>query len=262
MKNIVVLIDFTDGCKIALHQCRILAELTGARIHAVHVSKDGTDDVEHLMLSAFVTEEIGSAIPLTTHIFDGRVLKALKEGIAAIHPDLVVLCTHGIQGIVQRLFGANVLKLVQAVPTTFLVVQENTHVDERGFQKILFPATHSPHADLLIQQITSVAAECDSEVVLYEIDKYFSDVEADIKKNFEAAKKAFKAKGVSYSHVKEQPASHSLGFARQTLDYAEANGIGLIATLSEVIDSGFLMMKSDKETLLTNEKGIPVLACG
>jgi nucleotide-binding universal stress UspA family protein len=262
MQNILVLIDFTDGCKLALQQTRILAELTGAHIHAIHVDKDAQDEVEHLMLSAFVTEEIGTTLPLTTHLCEGRLVKVLTDSVETINPDLVVLCTHGVQGIIQKLFGANVLKLVQAMPRTFLIVQENSRIDERGFQRILFPATHSAHAERMIQEVMSVAAECDSEVVFYEIDKYFADVEADIKKNFDAAKKALKEKGVRFTHVKEQPVSHSLGFVRQTLEYAEANEIGLIATLSEVVDAGFLMMKSDKETLLTNEKGIPVLACG
>ena len=84
----------------------------------------------------------------------------------------------------------------------------------------------------------------------------------EIRQNFEAAKKIFKAKGIRYSHVKEEPNNHSMGFARQTLDYAVKNGIGLIATPSEVVDNGFLMLKSDKELLLTNEQGIPILACG
>jgi hypothetical protein len=108
----------------------------------------------------------------------------------------------------------------------------------------------------------TLAAECDSEVVFYEIDKYFGEAEDEIRTNFEAAKKQLKAKGVRFSHVKEEPNNHSLGFARQILDYASNNGISLIATPSEVADNGFLMMKSDKEQLLTNAQGIPILACG
>jgi hypothetical protein len=114
----------------------------------------------------------------------------------------------------------------------------------------------------MIRQVLSLAAECDSEVVFYEIDKYVGDAEQEIQMNFDAAKKAFKEKGIRYSHVKEEPNNHSMGFARQILDYAAKNGISLIATPSEVMDSGFLMMKSDKELLLTNEQGIPILACG
>ena len=84
----------------------------------------------------------------------------------------------------------------------------------------------------------------------------------EIQQNFEAAKKIFKAKGIRFSHVKEEVNNHSMGYARQTLNFATENGIGLIATPSEVVDNGFLMMKSDKEMLLTNNQGVPVLACG
>ena len=262
MKNIAVLIDFSEGCKKALHQSRVIAELTGANIHALNVTSDPITEEEHMMLAAYVTEVIGTSIPLKTHLLDGRLLHALVGGLEEIKPDLVVLCTHGVQGIMQKLFGAHVLKLVQSISTTFVVVHENSDVDERGFARILFPATHSANAQLLIERVMTVAAECDSEVVFYEIDKYTGGAEGEIQKNFDLAKKAMKAKGVRFTHVKEPPANHSLGYTRQILDFAAANGIGLIAALSEVSDLGFLMMKSDKEKLLTNEQGIPILACG
>ncbi len=262
MKKIAVLIDYSEGCKKSLQQARILSELTGASIHAVYVAMDVEVDVEDLMLSAFVTENIGTAIPITTHVLDGALLQSLSIGLNAIHPDLIVLCTHGVQGIVQHLFGARVLKLVQSVPCSFVVVQENSVIDEKGFQRILFPATHREDADLLIDRVMNVAAECDSEVVFYEIEKYFAGAEADIKNNFEKAKKLFDSRGIRFSHVKEQQNNHSLGYARQILDYADSNGIGLIATLSQVVETGTLLMKSDKEALITNARGIPILSCG
>jgi nucleotide-binding universal stress UspA family protein len=262
MKNIAVLVDYTEGCRKALNQARILAELAGSSIHVVNVTSKEVNDSEHERLSAFATEELGVSLPAHTHVLDGRLMTALKSGLEEINPDLVVLCTHGVKGIAQHLFGSRVLSLVQSVDKSFLVVQENSQIVEEGFGKILFPATHSAVASVLIHQVMTLAAECDSEVVFYEIDKYVGDVEKEIRENFDAAKKVFKAKGIRYSHVKEEPNNHSMGFARQTLDYAAKNGIGLIATPSEVVDNGFLMMKSDKELLLTNEQGIPVLACG
>jgi nucleotide-binding universal stress UspA family protein len=262
MKNIAVLVDYTEGCRKALNQARILAELAGPTIHVVNVTSNDINDAEHARLSAFATEELGLTLPVETHLADGRLMTALRTSLEDINPDLIVLCTHGVKGIAQHLFGARILALVQSLDKSFLVVQENSTIHEEGFGKILFPATHSSIVSVMIHQVMSIAAECDSEVVFYEIDKYVGDVEREIQENFDAAKKIFKAKGIRYSHVKEEPNNHSMGFARQTLDYAVNNSISLIATPSEVVDNGFLMMKSDKEHLLTNEQGIPVLACG
>lgn len=262
MKNIAVLVDYTEGCKLALNQARVLAELAGSHVCVLNVTSNEINESEHVRLSSFAASELGVAIPITTHLADGRLMAALTDALTQLNPDLIVLCTHGVKGIVQKLFGARILALVQSLDKSFLVVHENTTVAEEGFAKILFPATHSSIASVLIHQVMSLAAECDSEVVFYEIDKYVGDVELEIRKNFDAAKKIFKAKGIRFSHVKEEVNNHSLGFARQTLDYAERNGIGLIATPSEVVDNGFLMMKSDKELLLTNPQGIPILACG
>ncbi len=262
MKNIAVLVDYTQGCKRALNQVRVLAELAGSNVHVLNVTSNEIDEVEHARLRAFATEELGSALPIETHLADGRLMTALKTALEDINPELIVLCTHGVKGITQHLFGARILSLVQSMEKSFLVVQENSEIIEEGFTKILMPASHSEIAGLLTEKVMSLAAECDSEVVFYEIDKYFGDVENVIHENFEAAKKVFKAKGIRFSHVKEEPNNHSMGFARQTLDYAVKNGISLIATPSEVADNGFLMMKSDKELLLTNAQGIPILACG
>lgn len=262
MKKIVVLVDYSDGCKRALNQARILAELAGSEVHFLNVTQNPINDEEYAKLNAFAIEQLGTSIHSTAHLVDGKLLTALADSLAAMNPDLIVLCTHGVKGLVQHFFGARVLSLVQSVDRSFLVVQENSEIAEEGFGKILFPATHSDVASVLIHQVMTLAAECDSEVVFYEIDKYLGDVADEIKGNFEAAKKIFKAKGIRFSHVKEEVNNHSMGFARQTLAYAAKNKIGLIATPSEVLDNGFLMMKSDKEMLLTNEQGIPVLACG
>jgi len=262
MKNIAVLVDYTEGCKLALQQTRVLAELAGAHVHVLNVTSNDINEEEHARLAAFSTDQLGHSLPMDTHLADGRLITALTEALTEMNPDLIVLCTHGVKGVVQHLFGARILSLVQSLDKSFLVVHENTSVREEGFAKILFPATHSSVASVLIHQVMTLAAECDSEVVFYEIDKYVGDVEGEIQQNFEAAKKIFKAKGIRFSHAKEEANNHSMGFARQTLAFAMENGISLIATPSEVVDNGFLMMKSDKEMLLTNSHGIPILACG
>jgi nucleotide-binding universal stress UspA family protein len=262
MKDIAVLVDYTDGCRKALNQTRILAELAGSNIHVVNVTSREITDAEHARLSAFATEELGVSLPMETHLADGRVLTSLRSVLEEIDLDLIVLCTHGVKGITQQLFGARILSLVQSLEKSFLVVQENSEIREEGVERILFPATLRPQANVLIGQVMSLAAECDSEVVLYEINGSEEGVEKEIRENFDAAKKMFKAKGIRFREVKETTNNHSKGFAGQTLDYALKNGIDVIATPSEAMDRGFLMTKSDKELLLTNEHGIPVLACG
>ena len=165
MKNIAVLVDYTEGCKKALNQARILAELAGSEVHAIHVTSKDINETENARLMAFATEEVGLSIPVTGHLFDGRLMTSLIEGLKSLNPDLVVMCTHGVKGIVQHLFGARVLALVQAVDNSFLIVHENSEINERGLEKILFPATHSSIASVLIHEVMNMAAECDSEVV-------------------------------------------------------------------------------------------------
>jgi nucleotide-binding universal stress UspA family protein len=262
MKNVVVLIDYTEECKVALQQTRVIEELSGAQIHAMHVvSKDITPE-EHAKLKKFAEDVLGERTDVETHLADGDLIDSLATALQVINPDLVVLCTHGIHGIVQRLFGARILKLVQSVDLPFLVVHGNAEIAEEGFSKILFPATPSPNAIKKIEQTASLAAEMDSEVVFYEIDRYLGDSADAIAANFEMAKKHFKERGIKWSQIKEQSHGASIGFAKQTLEFANDHGIEVIAMLSEVADHGMVMLKADKEAILTNDLGISVLACG
>ena len=103
------------------------------------IFKDYNDinEDEHARLAAFSSEQLGHSIPMDTHLADGRLMTALTEALETMNPDLIVLCTHGVKGLAQHLFGARILALVQSLDKSFLVVHENTAVREEGFAKIL-----------------------------------------------------------------------------------------------------------------------------
>lgn len=261
MKNVAVLVDYTEECKIALQQTRVIEELSGAEIHAVHVVSGSITPEEHAKLKQFSQDVLGARIDVETHLAEGGLIDSLSTALQVIHPDLVVVCTHGIHGVLQKLFGARILKLVQSVELPFLVVSGATEVSEEGFEKILFPATPSPNALKMVEQTASLASEMDSEVVFYEIDRYLGDSEEAIAANFELAKKHFKERGVKWSQIKEKSHGASIGFAKQTLEFANDHGIQVIAMLSEISDYGTIMLKADKEAILTNDFGISVFSC-
>ncbi len=260
MKRIAVLLDFTEGCEIALKQAQSIANLTGADLYALNIVADENQKAETIeKIKTFVQRVTGNTNAIA-QADAGDLFFAAPRLLQQIDPDLVVVGTHGIHGIRQKLFGAHILKLIQAIPYPSLVVQENTNGIEFP-AKILFPI--GPHADYhkKISQTLALAKATNSEVVVYEIEKPGVVLSEQHIANRKAAIEAFENENIRFSRVVEEANTASLGYSRQTIKYAEATNIDIITILAQIPHNDIYMGVADKETLLTNESGIPVLAC-
>ena len=68
----------------------------------------------------------------------------------------------------------------------------------------------------------------------------------------------FNSFGVEYEHVSQEATGFSVGYARQTIDYAEKGDIDLISIMSNISHVNSYFGKVDKENILLNKPGIPV----
>lgn len=261
MNKIAAFIDFTEGCKIALSQAAVIANKTGADMYVVYVMIHGGDAAEtEKQMRDFSASVPGLPDNIKYTTGSGELLEGAAKVLRQINPDLVVVGTHGIKGIVQHLFGAHILKLVQAIPFPCIVVQENTVVKPDGFRKVLFPVGSHPRYDIKIAQTAEVAGIFGSEIIQYEIDKSIG-IDEIVKKNSDTSRDFFENHPLNFSFVMEDANVVSVGFSRQTLKYAAEHGCDLISQMSDVPANEVIFGKADKENFLTNEHGIPVLCC-
>lgn len=262
MKKIVVLVDLTESSKPALLQAAVIARKSGADILALHIAGETSSDEVHAnQVESFVQKHIGETLPLQVMIGHGKFLTVIPGYIDQIKPDLVVLCTHGIHGLAQNLFGADILKLVHGIQFPCLVVQEKTAVNPNGIQKIMIPASPYPDYMIKVKHAAGMARLFNAEIVHYEIDKYVGNSEEAIAENKKLAELYLKAEGIAFSAVLEDNASMSLGYAGQTVQFAKSNGMDAIALTSDTHHEDMVMGKPDKEKFLTNELAIPILCC-
>jgi nucleotide-binding universal stress UspA family protein len=263
MNKIAVLVDLSESGKPALMQARVLALNSGAELVVVHVVHDQVpNEIHENILDGYARPILGDGVRFSLKISHGNFMNEIPNVVQSIQPDLVVLCTHGIHGITQNLFGAHVLKLVQSLPFPCLVVQENSKIDTNGIKRILLPA--SPFADFTIKmkECARIAKIFDADVVYYEIDKYLGDTEDSIAENGKLAASYMEENKVSFKAVLEENTVMSLGHSQQTINYASDNQFQLICLSSNTHHEFMAMGKADKEKFLTNDKGIPVLCCG
>lgn len=262
MQNIVVLIDFTEGSVSALQQAVAIAIKTNSKVKALHVvlSSDKTLNATN-ELKYFIAKHVKENIAVETVIAVGSLTGASKEILTKIKPDLVLICTHGVKGMFQYLFGAQILKLVNSIPFPCLVIHENNQTDFTTIKQILFPI--GPHPDYItkITQTSNLAKLLNLEVVIYRINKPGIDFESILNTNENNAVKYFKENNIPYKNVFEDVEIISVGYSRQTISYAKNNNIKLISLMANVSNNDVTFGYGDKESFLVNTEGISVLSC-
>lgn len=73
------------------------------------------------------------------------------------------------------------------------------------------------------------------------------------------AEERFAEKGISYKRIDEDQNVFSVGFAKQTLNYASAQRANLISIMVNPTQENAYFADSDKEAILMNEHCIPIL---
>lgn len=172
---------------------------------------------------------------------------------------MVVIATHGIQGLRQKMLGADILKLIRAIPIPALVVQRDSRFPEGGFKKLVFPVGGHASFNRQIEAAAMMAGIFDTEIQIYSIRKKGDEWTPTLKKNILAAEEVFENKGIRYVRVEEEPNVLSVGYARQTLKYAHNTGGDLISIMSVPTQEHSYFAQADKQEVLTNEHCIPVL---
>jgi hypothetical protein len=188
------------------------------------------------------------------NIFHEIPIESKKEEYA-----LMIIGTHGIRGLKQKLLGADILKLISKVAVPVLVVQKNSEL-KAGFKRIILPAATHKAYDKLVESAIFFASNFQSEVHLYAIERPGFEWPASLKQNIERTKGRFTDAGVSIKLVVEPQTMLSVGFAKQTLQYAEKIDADMVCMMSVPSEEYFYFAQQDKENMLMNELEIPVLS--
>lgn len=262
MQRVAVLIDFTEGSVMALKQAEQLAAKTNAELHAVHICASN-DKVEAsgAQLRGFISANAANPHTVKTDIGVGNVQQAAPDIMRRISPDVVVVCTHGIKGIAQHLFGAKILKIAEVMRYPMIVLHENNRVNLTDVDSILFPL--GPHSGFAtkIKQTGTIAKALGASIVMYEIETPGSGPDSNLEKNKNAATVHFNEIRLNSKYVLDEMRFVSAGFSRQTIAYATENHFGMMSLMATVSKNDIRFAAGDKENLVMNAEGMPVLLC-
>jgi hypothetical protein len=140
-------------------------------------------------------------------------------------------------------------------------VQEESPLIE-SFHKVVLPVSSHETFRSAVEAILLFAGIYDLEVHLYSIHKAGFIWSEQMLKNIEEATLLLQTKGVPLIRVKEEQQVYSLGYAKQTVIYAQSIDADALWMISVPTEENYYFAQSDKETMLLNDFHIPVLCTG
>jgi len=172
MNRILIPTDFSPVADNALAHGVKLAAMLRHRICLLHVNDDGAGPEDPATAERNREElkarklkfEPGSGVKIETLIRKGNLFKAVNAVSGEIVPRLMVLGTHGKQGL-QHLFGSYALRMVLDAPCPVLVVHDRPFGN--GYRRILLPVTATTDVEGITGWLRQFARLSPPEVLLF-----------------------------------------------------------------------------------------------
>lgn len=178
-ENLLVPVDGSDGAAGILHHAAEIAQSSDAQVQLVHVAdttQDSVTVVEADVVDALVQrgEEIvdEAAKTMNTHgvaagtdVVQGNPAPTIVEYADRYHHDLIVIPTHGREGLSRHLLGSVTEKVVRlsSVPVLASRMKSDEQL-EYPYDDILIPTDGSPGASHAVDHGLSLASRLDATV--------------------------------------------------------------------------------------------------
>lgn len=259
-KKILVTVDFTELSEKVARQAAVIGSETGAGLVLLHVTEHTNQQEPALIRLKEITKALSEkyGVDCEGKVRSGSIFREIPAETEDNDYLLTLMGTHGIHGLKQKLLGADILKVITRIPVPVLVVQSTSQVRD-SFKRIVMPvATHRAYEKIL-QAVVLIASLCKSEVHVYSIERPGFEWPESLKRNLDRTREIFEKNGISFVRVNEKQTVLSIGFASQTLQYARKTGADMLAIMSVSSEEYHYFAQQDKENLLTNQAGIPVL---
>jgi nucleotide-binding universal stress UspA family protein len=259
MKSILAFVDLTETAIKTTQQAIDLAKLKGAEVLLCYVfpnrPTEGEVD-EKLQPYSKLCADAGVSFK-KLEVF-GEFFSEAYNTVANYVPDLVVVGTHGKVGLKQTLFGSNIYKLVSKLPCSTLIVSDNTNPSQGGFKNILMPVSaHKNYINKINATINILGS--DGKIGIYSLNKPGVGHSDKVISNIKAAKEKLEERNINYTYIESDASKFSIGYSKESINLVEENNGDCISILVNISEEGMAYGKIDKENLMLNNKGIPVL---
>jgi hypothetical protein len=184
----------------------------------------------------------------------GNLFKAVNSAFSSVKPQLMVMGTHGKQGL-QHLFGSHALRILLDCTCPALIVREG--YPKGGYKPIFLPVNSETEAGRVIPWLTSLGRSAATEIVVYQAKENDPERERISGACVAGITTAMAENQISCS---SERAPGTVDFSASTVDRAIALNAGLIITMTLPAGASTGYHFSDwNERLMFNTGQIPVL---
>ena len=257
-KLIVVPWDFTTVAGHALAHAVKITRMVGNEICLLHIVDSGItpqDEGVKTALLQHLAEENSKKynIPISAHISRGSIFKAIASYVNEKNASLVVMGTHGMQGM-QKLTGSWALKVIVKSKIPFIVVQDPP-VDQERYHNIVFPIDFRGENKEKIKMAIFMGKYFDSKIhvlVAVSTDKYL--------KKKTNSNLNFAIKYLMQNNIEHEIHEVKNGkFAQQTIDFAQKiNADLLLIMTTKNITLADYVLGASEQFIIANSSRIPV----
>jgi nucleotide-binding universal stress UspA family protein len=261
MKNIALLTDMSPKANVALEYALQLCRVNKSLLNVIHIAEEEDRRIEAQILQHLdaitqkaEAEGIKSGLVFRYGDFMNSISSVLNEyGI-----DLVVVAADRATGFGQKLFGSNIMKLMERIRVNALVVQENsTGLPDSLRRMLITPSSHDNFSEY-IQKSIDFARLTNSQIEMLVIGNAESLPEK-LKNNIKRAQEIASAAGMSIHMHSIDHNPRATGYSRQILAFAAEKNIQLVSMLLESSPEAANFGKDEESETKVESEGIDFL---
>ena len=256
-KTILIPTDFTPSAQKAVDTAVMISKRDEVHLTLLHITSSSKDKEAETMLHSQEETLATMGVDCDTQLVQGSVIPSIIENARDFDTSLTVIGTHGVKGLKQHLFGAYALKIAIQSEKPTLIVQETTEV--KPINKILFPYGGHDNFDEKVDAAIAFAKMFGATVSVYSVKKDGVEPSPQIMKHIEKAKESFTKAGISFDEIIDPQSSYSVGYSKQINKYAGENNYDMVIVMAASSKEFSHIAQADKEAMINNENGIPVL---
>ncbi|MCC6839109.1 MAG: universal stress protein [Flavobacteriales bacterium] len=253
--------DLTLAADIALSYAGHIAKRTSGEVTMFHAfeKKGAPVDGQALKRAHGTTLDrmSGDGVKIAEVLREGAYMKEIVAESANGH-GLMVAGTHGVRGLRQELLGSDMLRLARSVAVPSLVVQVYSPRTVR-LDRILMPVAGHDDIMPLLNAVTNLARSCGSQVEVYQQLVEGQSTSNQLLRNKVLMMEHLAKAGINHSEVNEPVEKFYEGFVLRTIRYARNNNVDCIAIMAQASGEHKKIADKEKQELITNELGVPVL---
>jgi nucleotide-binding universal stress UspA family protein len=265
-KNVILIpTDFSEVGENAINHGLGLAQLLKYKICILHVitpqngntNKADSPGIEEVRLKLNKYREAYEGkyrVKIDIMTREGNIFKVINEVAAEIGAGLMVMGTHGKQGL-QHLYGSYALKVVLDCPCPAIVVQKRMF--EKGYRNIVLPIGNGIEAGQAVELLAMMHALFASEIHLLQLTETDPDQKERLKGITQQITRILDEKKVPW---KISNTGLSTDFPVQVIAHAVEKRSDLIIIMSMPGENATgYSFSSWNEPLMFNEAQIPVM---